>query len=65
MSETKITLFNDLLSLMGNRLGIYEKGPEYMKPKEYLKTPKKLKNDYMIDGLNDQSLRLGLNGGYR
>lgn len=58
-------LFNDNLSLMGNRLGIYEKGPEYMKPKEYIKTPKQLKNDYVIDGLNDQSLRLGLNGGYR
>jgi hypothetical protein len=46
-------LFNDNLSLMGNRLGIYEKGPEYMKRKEYIKTPKQLKNDYVIDGLND------------
>lgn len=63
--KKRYNLFNDNLSLMGNRLGIYEKGPEYMKPKEYIKTPKQLKNDYIIDGLNDQSLRLGLNGGYR
>ena len=60
-----VNLFNDNLSLMGNRLGIYEKGPEYMKPKEYLKTPKYLQRDFNIDGLNGQSLRLGLNGGYR
>lgn len=59
-----IHLFQDNLSLMGNRLGIYQQGPEYMKPKEYLKTVK-IKGDYLIDGLNDQSLRLGLNGGYK
>ena len=63
--KRQYNLFGDNLSLMGDRLGIYENGPEYMKPKEYLKTPKQLKNNYNIDGLNDQSLRLGLNGGYR
>lgn len=61
----KIDLFNGNLSLMSNRLGIYERGPDYMRPKDYSKEPVKIKNDFLIDGLNDQSLRLGVNGGFR
>ena len=49
---------------MGNRLGIYEKGPEYMRPKEYLRSIR-IDDHYLIDGLNDQSLRLKVNGGYK
>lgn len=58
-------LFNGNLSLMSSRLGIYNRGPEYMKPKDYSKEPVPIKNDFLIDGLNDQSLRLGINGGFR
>lgn len=61
----KIDLFNGNLSLMSNRLGIYERGPDYMRPKDYSKKAPSVKNDYLIDGLNDQSLRLGVNGGMR
>ena len=58
-------LFNGNLGLMSSRLGIYNRGPEYMKPKDYSKKPVPIKNDFLIDGLNDQSLRLGINGGFR
>ena len=61
----KREFFNGNLKLMSSRLGIYADGPEYMKPKEYLKSAPIVKNDYLLDGLNDQSLRLGINGGYR
>ena len=57
--------FNGNLKLMSSRLGIYEDGPLYMQPKEYKKSVPKAKNDFLLDGLNDQSLRLGINGGYR
>ena len=58
-------LFGGNLGLMSSRLGIYSRGPEYMKPKDYSKEPVKIKNDFLIDGLNDQSLRFGVNGGFR
>lgn len=64
MKNNNIHLFQDNLSLMGNRLGIYEKGPEYMRPKEYLRSIR-IDDHYLIDGLNDQSLRLKVNGGYK
>lgn len=61
----KYELFNGNLGLMSSRLGIYSRGPEYMKPKDYSQKPVPVKNDFLIDGLNDQSLRLGINGGFR
>ena len=60
-----VELFNGNLGLMSSRLGIYNRGPEYMKPKDYSKQPVPIKSDFLLDGLNDQSLRLGINGGFR
>lgn len=52
------------LNLMSRRLGIYGKLPTYAKPEDHKRQPVHTKNDHLIDGLNDQALRLGLNGGY-
>ena len=52
------------LNLMSRRLGIYGKLPTYAKPEDHKRQPVPVKNDHLIDGLNDQALRLGLNGGY-
>ncbi len=60
-----LELFNGNLGLMSSRLGIYSRGPQYMKPKDYSDKPVPIKNDFLLDGLNDQSLRLGINGGFR
>lgn len=52
------------LNLMSRRLGIYGKLPTYAKPEDHKRQPVPVKDDHLIDGLNDQALRLGLNGGY-
>lgn len=57
--------FNGNLKLMSSRLGIFRDGPLYMQPKEYKKEGPKINSDFLLDGLNDQSLRLGMNGGYQ
>jgi len=49
----KINSFSSNLNLIYGRLGIYERGPHFLKPKEYRTKPKKIKNDFFIDGLND------------
>ena len=61
----KINSFSSNLNLISGRLGIYERGPHFLKPKEYRTKPKKIKNDFFIDGLNDQAIRLGVNGGFQ
>lgn len=52
----------DALTLMAKRLGIQHKIAQYEKPSP--KYGMQVKSDYIIDGLNDQSLRLTANGGY-
>jgi hypothetical protein len=48
-----LELFNGNLGLMSSRLGIYSRGPQYMKPKDYSDKPVPIKNDFLLDGLND------------
>lgn len=52
------------LDLMSRRLGIFGKLPTYAKPEDHKRSPIKFRNDHLIDGLNDQTLRLGINGGF-
>lgn len=67
-TEPNYTLEEDVrpssLNLMSRRLGIYGKLPTYAKPEDHKRQPVRIKNNHLIDGLNDQALRLGLNGGY-
>ena len=66
--EPKQTLDREIratnLDLMSRRLGIFGKLPTYAKPEDHKRSPVKFKNDNLIDGLNDQTLRLGINGGF-
>ena len=52
------------LDLMSRRLGIFGKLPTYARPEDHKRSPVKFRNDHLIDGLNDQTLRLGINGGF-
>lgn len=52
------------LNLMSRRLGIFGKLPTYARPEDHKRSPIKFQNDHLIDGLNDQTLRLGMNGGF-
>ena len=52
------------LNLMSRRLGIFGKLPTYARPEDHKRSPLDFKNNHLIDGLNDQTLRLGINGGF-
>ena len=53
------------LDQMSNRLGIRSQGFQYKNPKDVKAGPLPIKNNFLIDGLNDQDLRLGANGGFK
>ena len=49
--------------LMANRLGVFRKSPDYKRPQKYTDYFKRQDFNLGLDGLEDQGLRLGLNGG--
>lgn len=52
------------LDLMSRRLGILGKLPTYARPEDHKGSPPSFKFDHPLDGLKDQALRLGMNGGF-
>ena len=52
------------LDLMSRRLGILGKLPTYARPEDHKGSPPNFKFDHPLDGLKDQALRLGMNGGF-
>lgn len=56
--------FNVNQHLMSGRLGVFRGNPDFKKPQRYTDYFRKEKLDYNLEGLENQALRLGLNGGF-